>query len=556
MATVLKRPSRADEARAELDAYLALNQKKSLLRFLTCGSVDDGKSTLIGRLLYDSKMLFEDQLAALEAESKKIGTTGGNLDFALLVDGLGAEREQGITIDVAYRFFATDKRKFIVADTPGHEQYTRNMVTGASTADLAVILIDATKGVITQTRRHSYLVNLLGIPRVVLAVNKMDLVDYDRTRFEEIERDYAEFARAIGISDVTAIPLSALAGDNVTNRSTRMDWYDGPSLLDHLETVPTREQATAEPFALPVQWVNRPNREFRGYAGTVARGRIAPGDAVTILPSGRETRVERIVTFDGDRREAVRGQSVTLTLTDEVDCSRGNMIVGPAALPQVGNRLNATLVWMSDEPLADHRSYWLKLATQTASTSVSRIDAVIDVNSLVEEEGSRLELNGIGRCVLDLDRNIVGAAYAENPSLGGFILIDKLTNATVAAGMISELHRSDPKDVTDPAQHIAWIQGPSAPEGAIALQQRLGALGRPVFVLSEDILDQGLTSDLADDPQHAGERVRRAREAALLLARAGVEVLVTVQASTEEAVPGRVIDAAELIQESDGEWMI
>jgi bifunctional enzyme CysN/CysC len=556
MATVLKAPSRAEEARAELDAYLALNQKKSLLRFLTCGSVDDGKSTLIGRLLYDSKMLFEDQLASLEAESKKIGTTGGGLDFALLVDGLGAEREQGITIDVAYRFFATEKRKFIVADTPGHEQYTRNMVTGASTADLAVILIDATKGVITQTRRHSYLVNLLGIPRVVLAVNKMDLVGYDQKTFEEIEANYRAFAQQIGITEVTAIPLSALAGDNVTSRSEALAWYGGPSLLEHLETVPVREQAAQESFAFPVQWVNRPNRDFRGYTGTIAAGRIAEGDPVVVLPSGRRTEVRRIVTFEGYKPEAVRGQSVTLTLQDEVDCSRGNVIASPDALPQIGNRLSATLVWMSDESLADHRSYWLKLATQTASTSVSRIDAIIDVNTLVEEQGSRLELNSIGRCVLDLDRSIVGAAYAQNPTLGGFILVDKMTNATVAAGMISELQMSDPKDVHDPAQHIAWIRGPAAAQGAASLQERLGALGRPVFVLSDDILDQGLTSDLVGDPGQASERVRRAREAALLLARAGVEVLVTVQASAEETVPGRVIDAAELIQESDGEWMI
>ncbi|HEX8413703.1 MAG TPA: sulfate adenylyltransferase subunit CysN, partial [Sphingomicrobium sp.] len=479
MATVLREAPRADEARAELDAYLALNQKKSLLRFLTCGSVDDGKSTLIGRLLYDSKMLFEDQLAALEAESKKIGTTGGGLDFALLVDGLGAEREQGITIDVAYRFFATDKRKFIVADTPGHEQYTRNMATGASTADLAVILIDATKGVITQTRRHSFLVNLLGIPRVVLAINKMDLVDFSQSRFEEIQADYRRFADELGMGEVTAIPLSALQGDNVTAASAAMPWYGGPSLLEHLETVSGREQSVQNGFTMPVQWVNRPNRDFRGYAGTVAAGRISAGDPVVILPSGRRTEVQRVVTFGGFQDHAARGQSITLTLADEVDCSRGNVIVSPDAATQIGNRLSATLVWMSDEPLADHRSYWLKLATQTASTTVSRIDAVMDVNTLAEDAGSRLELNGIGRCVLDVDRDLVGAPYAQTPALGGFILIDKLTNATVAAGLISEIHRSDPKDTSDPAQHIAWIQGPAATEGAAALQQRLGALGRP-----------------------------------------------------------------------------
>jgi bifunctional enzyme CysN/CysC len=410
--------------------------------------------------------------------------------------------------------------------------------------------------VITQTRRHSFLVNLLGIPRVVLAVNKMDLVDFSQERFDAIEADYRRFADEIGMGEVTAIPLSALRGENVTSRSDAMPWYEGPSLLEHLETVPGREQAPDAGFTFPVQWVNRPNRDFRGYTGTVAAGRIAPGDPVVILPSGRRTQIQRIVTFGGYRDEAVRGQSVTLTLADEVDCSRGMVIASPDAAPQIGNRLSATLVWMSDEPLADHRSYWLKLATQTGSATVSRIDAVIDVNTLAEDEASRLELNSIGRCVLDVDRDLVGAPYALNPTLGGFILIDKLTNATVAAGLISELHRSDPKDVTDPAQHIAWIQGPAAAQGAAALQQRLGALGRPVFVLSEEILDQGLTSDLANDPEHAAERVRRAREAALLLARAGVEVLVTVQASSEETVPGRVIDAAELIQESDGEWMI
>jgi bifunctional enzyme CysN/CysC len=335
-----------------------------------------------------------------------------------------------------------------------------------------------------------------------------------------------------------------------------MDWYDGPCLLDHLETVPTREQSRDPGFMFPVQWVNRPNRDFRGYAGTIAAGGIAPGDPVVILPSGRRTEVQRIVTFGGYRDGASRGESITLTLADEVDCSRGNVIASPDAALRIGNRIDATLVWMSDEPLADHRSYWLKLGTQTVSTSVSRIDSIIDVNSLIEETGSRLELNSIGRCVLDLDRNLVGTAYEDNARLGGFILIDKLTNATVAAGMIAELQQSDPKDVHDPAQHIAWIRGAAASDGAVALQQKLGALGRPVFVLSDAILDQGLTSDLAENPTQAGERVRRAREAALLLARAGVEVLVTVQASSEETVPGRVIEAAELIQESDGEWMI
>jgi bifunctional enzyme CysN/CysC len=384
----------------------------------------------------------------------------------------------------------------------------------------------------------------------------MDLVGYDRARYEEIERDYAAFAERIGIRDVTAIPLSALAGDNVTNRSAQMDWYDGPSLLDQLETVPTREQSAEGAFALPVQWVNRPNRDFRGYTGTIARGSIKPGDPVVILPSGRRTEVQHIVTFEGFSDEAVQGQSITLTLADEVDCSRGNIIATPDAAMSVGNRMAATLVWMSDEPLADHRSYWLKLGTQTVSTSVSEIEAVIDVNTLVEEQGSRLELNSIARCRLDLDRNLVGAPYAESSALGGFILIDKLTNATVAAGMIADLRGSDPRDVHDPAQHIAWIKGAAASEGAVALQGKLGALGRPVFILSDAILDQGLTSDLTGDAANASERVRRAREAALLLARAGVEVLVTVQASSEETVPGRVIDAAELIQESDGEWMI
>ncbi|WP_084131571.1 sulfate adenylyltransferase subunit CysN, partial [Parafrankia colletiae] len=371
-----------DLAAVDIEEYLSRHEHKSMLRFITCGSVDDGKSTLIGRLLYDSKLVFSDHLAALEADSRRVGTQGDGLDFALLVDGLAAEREQGITIDVAYRFFSTERRKFIVADTPGHEQYTRNMVTGASTADLAVILVDARKGVLTQTRRHSYLVGLLGIRHVVLAVNKLDLVDYSQTVFDRIEGDYRAFATQVGLTDVVAIPLSALAGDNITEPSPNTGWYTGPTLVGYLETVPIDEDTTAGPLRLPVQWVNRPNLDFRGFSGQIAGGVVRPGDRVRILPSGQESTVARIVTADGDLDEAVAGQSITLTLTDEIDVSRGDVLAAAVDPPGVADQFECHLVWMGTEPMLPGRPYLLKIGARTVNATVAQPKYKVNVNTL------------------------------------------------------------------------------------------------------------------------------------------------------------------------------
>ncbi len=546
----------ARTARAEVEQYLEANQRKSLLRFITCGSVDDGKSTLIGRLLYDSKMLFEDQLAALASDSRKMGTQGEALDFALLVDGLGAEREQGITIDVAYRFFATDKRKFIVADTPGHEQYTRNMVTGASTADLAVILIDARKGVLTQTRRHSYLVHLLGIRSIVLAVNKMDLVGYDQARFDEIVADYRAFAAEVGIADFTAIPLSGLAGDNVSSRSDAMPWHDGPSLIEHLETVPVGAGEELAPFRMAVQWVNRPNSSFRGYAGRIASGGIKVGDRITVLPSGHQSRVERIATMNGDLDEAIAGQSVTLTFTDEVDCSRGDTIATAPSTPVGG--LSANLVWMSDEALVPGRSYWLKMGAQTLSASVDAVRHVVDVNSMARQDGRPLALNDIGLAELRLDRAVPAIAYAESRELGGFILIDKISHATVAAGMVTDfLHAAESVEPVDDASRITWVAGATKAERAGLAgkhEQQLRALGRTVLVLDEAALREGIASDVAEGD--TPELARRAREVAKLAAGAGGHVLITLDVDKQEAHPGRRIDAGHDSDEGTDEWVI
>ena len=420
----------------DIEAYLEAHEHKSLLRFITCGSVDDGKSTLIGRLLYDSKMIFEDQLAALEADSKKVGTQGGALDFALLVDGLAAEREQGITIDVAYRFFSTDKRKFIVADTPGHEQYTRNMVTGASTADLAVILIDARKGVLTQTRRHSYIVSLLGIRHVVLAVNKMDLVDCSREIFETIVAEYRDFARQIKLPDAVAIPVSGLRGDNIKDPSTAMPWYHGPTLMGHLETVEIEDHVTRAPFRLPVQWVNRPNLDFRGFAGTIVSGTVSPGDKVRVLPSARESRVTRVVAMGGDLPRAVAGQSVTITLADEIDASRGDIFAGTDALPGVADQFETTIIWMSDEPMLPGRPYWIKIGTKQATATITEPKYKVNVNTLEHLAAKTLGLNEIGVCNLSLDQMIAFDPYEDNRDTGAFILIDRLSNATIGAGLI------------------------------------------------------------------------------------------------------------------------
>ncbi|HEX8583506.1 MAG TPA: sulfate adenylyltransferase subunit CysN [Allosphingosinicella sp.] len=552
MAAAFKAPTPADAARAELDAYLDAAGRKSLLRFITCGSVDDGKSTLIGRLLYDSKMLFEDQLAALASDSRKVGTQGEGLDLALLVDGLAAEREQGITIDVAYRFFATDKRKFIVADTPGHEQYTRNMVTGASTADLAVILIDARKGVLTQTRRHSYLVHLLGIRNLVLAINKMDLVGNDQAVFERIVAEYRAFADEAGIENFTAIPVSGLTGDNVTTRSDAMPWYDGPALLEHLETVTVEANADAEsPFRMAVQWVNRPNQNFRGYAGRIASGRVRLGDEVAVLPTGRRSTVAGIITFDGELVEAVTGQSVTLTLADEVDCSRGNILAAPEAAAEPVSRIDATLVWMADEALVPHRSYWLKLGTQTVSASVGGVGPIVDVNTMEQKRGITLGLNDIGEVQIDLDRNIPPVRYADNRRLGGFILIDKVTHATVAAGLVTGFPSNPLRAAGEAvsAGSISWVVGGSRGIWARHAAERQKALGRPAFVLDEEALSGLLSLD-------ESETVRRAREVAKLMSAAGVHVFLTVEAPDGEAQPGRIVEAGDGEPEGADEWVI
>ena len=527
----------------DIDAYLDRHQHKSLLRFITCGSVDDGKSTLIGRLLYDSKMIFEDQLAALEADSKRVGTQGQNIDFALLVDGLAAEREQGITIDVAYRFFATDRRKFIVADTPGHEQYTRNMVTGASTADLAVILVDARKGVLTQTRRHSYLCHLLGIRNIVLAVNKMDLVDYDQQVFDRIRLAYSGFAQSIGITNFTPIPISGFAGDNITAKSANTPWYKGEPLMEILETVPLDADADrAKPFRLPVQWVNRPNLDFRGFSGLIAGGTVKPGDAVRVLPSGKTSTVARVVTFDGDLEEGVAGQSVTLTLADEVDCSRGDVIAAAGDPPQAADQFEATIVWMADEEMLPGRSYWLKLGTQTVTANVQQPKYQINVNTMEHTAAKTLELNAIGVANLSTDRPLVFEAYEASRDLGGFILIDKFTNATVAAGMIHfSLRRAQnvhwqATDITREARAAAMRQKPTvlwftglsgAGKSTIAnlVEKKLARMNRHTFLLDGDNVRHGLNRDLGFTDADRVENIRRVGEVAKLMTDAGLIVV-------------------------------
>ncbi|MGC1304148.1 MAG: sulfate adenylyltransferase subunit CysN [Caulobacteraceae bacterium] len=537
------RPS--ELAARDIDAYLESHQAKSLLRFITCGSVDDGKSTLIGRLLYDSRMIFEDQLAALEADSKRVGTQGQDIDFALLVDGLAAEREQGITIDVAYRFFSTDRRKFIVADTPGHEQYTRNMVTGVSTADLAVILVDARKGVLTQTRRHSYLAHLLGIRHLVLAVNKMDLIGYDQASYEAILDDYRAFAASIGAQDFIAIPISGLAGDNIASRSPNMSWYAGPSLIEHLEAVELDVAADqGQPFRMPVQWVSRPNLDFRGFAGLIASGDVKPGDPVRVLPSGRASTVARIVAFDGDLDRAVAGQSVTLTLADEIDCSRGDIIALADQPPEVADQFESTLVWMAEEPLLSGRPYWLKLGTRLVGATVTEIKHKINVNTLEHLAAKTLELNGIAICNISLDQPVAFEPYARSKDLGGFVLIDRMTNATVAAGMIGfalrrahnihwqalDVSRESRAAAKGQKPAVLWFTGLSgAGKSTIAnlVEKKLQAEGRHTYLLDGDNVRHGLNRDLGFTDADRVENIRRVAEVARLMADAGLIVLVS-----------------------------
>lgn len=527
----------------DIDAYLDAHQHKSMLRFITCGSVDDGKSTLIGRLLYDSKMIFEDQLATLEADSKKMGTQGQNIDFALLVDGLAAEREQGITIDVAYRFFTTEKRKFIVADTPGHEQYTRNMVTGASTADLAVILVDARQGILTQTRRHSYLAHLIGIRHLVLAVNKMDLVEYSQPVFDQIVEDYRAFADSIGIEAFVAMPISGLAGDNITSRSPNMPWYDGRALVDHLEQVEVSMTANqAKPFRMPVQWVNRPNLDFRGFAGQIASGIVRPGDAVRVLPSGKTSTIARIVTFGGDLAAAVAGQSVTLTLTDEIDCSRGDVLAVADTPPQAADQFEATIVWMDEDALLPRRAYWLKLGTQTVSAALQPPKYRVDVNTMDQLAAKTLGLNDIGVTTITTEQPLVFEAYRDNRDLGGFVLIDKLSNRTVAAGMLNfslrraqnvhwqavDIDRTMRAAQKNQQPKLLWFTGLSGSgKSTIAneVEKRLNVMNRHTFLLDGDNVRHGLNKDLGFTDADRIENIRRIGEVAKLMTDAGLIVL-------------------------------
>lgn len=552
----------------DIEQYLKQHECKGLLRFITCGSVDDGKSTLIGRLLFDSRMLFEDQLSAMEADSRKYGTQGDEIDFALLVDGLAAEREQGITIDVAYRYFSTERRKFIVADTPGHEQYTRNMVTGASTADAAVLMVDARKGILTQTRRHSFLMSLIGIRHIVVAINKMDLMDYAEPVFERIREDYLGFARKLGLEDITFIPMSALKGDNITRHSDNMPWYHGTTLMEYLETVELDdERLQRNPFRMPVQWVNRPNLDFRGFAGTLASGVIRPGDRVRVLPSGQSSRVASIYTYDGELDEAVAGQSVTLTLSDEIDISRGDLISEVSQPAQTADQFETTIVWMHEAPMLPGRPYLLKLATGTVSATVTSIKYQVNVNTLEHVAAKNLQLNAIGVCNISLDRPIAFDPYRENQDTGGFILIDRMSNNTVAAGMIHfALRRSQnihmqhldvDKSARAASKHqrpcVLWFTGLSgAGKSTIAnlVEKKLHAMGQHTYLLDGDNVRHGLNKDLGFTDADRVENIRRVAEVSRLMVDAGLIVLSAFISPfrSERAMARRMVDVNEFIE--------
>ena len=558
----------SDLIATDIEQYLKAHEHKSLLRFITCGSVDDGKSTLIGRLLYESKMLFEDQLAAVEADSKKWGTQGEQLDFALLVDGLAAEREQGITIDVAYRFFSTDRRKFIVADTPGHEQYTRNMVTGASTADVAVLMVDARKGVLTQTRRHSYLVSLIGIRHIVVAINKMDLVDYQENVFRKIVEDYRAFAGQIGLDSVTFIPMSAFKGDNIIEPSDRMPWYHGSTLMAYLETVEVDEtRLQAQPFRLPVQWVNRPNLDFRGFAGTLASGTVKVGDRIRVQPSGKESAVARIVTMDGDRTSAIAGESVTLTLADEIDISRGDVISTVDAPCGSADQFEVTLVWMHDEPMFPGRPYLLKIGAKTVTATVTEIKYQVNVNNLDHMAAKKLELNAIGVCNLSVDRQIAFDAYTDNPDTGCFILIDRLSNNTVGAGLIHfalrrahnihmqhvDVDKSARGRIKGQKPCLLWLTGLSgAGKSTIAniVEKKLHAMGRHTYLLDGDNVRHGLNKDLGFTDADRVENIRRVAEVARLMVDAGLIVITAFISpfKSERRMARALVEEGEFIE--------
>jgi len=537
-------PQHSDLITSDIHTYLKAQEEKGLLSFITCGSVDDGKSTLIGRMLWDSKLIFEDQLAALKSDSKRVGTQGEEIDFALLLDGLQAEQEQGITIDVAYRFFTTDKRKFIVADTPGHEQYTRNMATGASNADVAVILVDARKGILTQTRRHSYIVSLVGIKKVVLAVNKMDLVDFDQKTFETIKQDYEDFAVSLGFEDITAIPVSALRGDNVIETSAHCPWYSGPTLLGYLEMVEVVSCAADKPFRMPVQWVNRPNLDFRGFSGTIASGTIKPGDEIVVPASGQTSKVTRIVTFDGDLAQAGPGEAVTLTLADEIDISRGDVLADANDRPDYADQFEAKLIWMHDEPLLPGRNYLIKMGTSMASAQVSALKYKVNVNTLEHMSGKTLDLNEVGICNFSLDRSLPFDAYQDNPGTGNFILIDRFTNATVGAGMIDfalrratnihwqalDVHKEARASLKGQKPCVLWFTGLSGSgKSTIAnlVEKKLHSLGRHTYTLDGDNVRHGLNRDLGFTDADRVENIRRVGETAKLLVDAGLITLVS-----------------------------
>ena len=554
----------SDLIATDINAYLAQHERKELLRFITCGSVDDGKSTLIGRLLFESKMIYEDQLAAIQKDSLRHGTTGGEIDLALLTDGLEDERQQGITIDVAYRYFSTDKRKFIIADTPGHEQYTRNMATGASTADLAIILIDARHGVLVQTKRHSFIVSLLGIKHIVVAINKMDLVDFSQEVYDKIRADYQAFAARLDLPDVHFIPMSALKGDNVVQPSTSTPWYNGPTLMNLLETVYIGSDRNLEDFRFPVQLVNRPHLNFRGFCGTIASGIVRRGDEIMALPSRKTSRVKSIVTFEGDREEAFAPQAVTLTLEDEIDVSRGDMIVRPGNTPRVEQKFEAMVVWMAEEPMVPGKSYWVKQTTKQTPGQINTLRYQIDVNTLHRKDAPTLALNEIGRCSLTVSQPLCFDAYRRNRSTGAFILIDRLTNGTVGAGMILDRAAGDGRrdhwDDEPAAEHLhgerttvsdaerqarfgqrpvtlllTGLTGAGKTTLAYALERKLFDQGRAVVVLDGQNMRRGISKDLGFTADERSENLRRSAEVAKLFNDAGIIVLAAFVAP-EEAV--------------------
>ena len=552
----------------DIESYLAAHEQKELLRFITCGSVDDGKSTLIGRMLYESHMLFDDQLAALEADSKKVGTQEGEIDFALLVDGLAAEREQGITIDVAYRFFSTDKRKYIVADTPGHEEYTRNMATGASTADVAIILVDASQGVLTQTRRHSFIVSMVGVKRIILAVNKLDLVNYSEEVFNEIKQEYHNFANeALTIEEITAIPISALKGDNIVGPSKNTPWYSGQSIIEYLETVEVSADTQSRPFRMPVQWVNRPNREFRGFTGLIGSGTISTGDKIRVLPSGTESTVARIVTYDGDLELAGAGRSITLTLNDEIDISRGDIITSAESPCSSADQFQARILWMDDSSMASGRQYIFKSNSQTTSLTLGKLKHRINVNTLEELPAKELDMNEIGVCNISLSSRIAFDPYDSDPVMGGFVIVDRMTNNTVGMGLIDfALRRADnihwqSMDVTKESraqqkgqrQRVVWFTGLSGSgKSSIAniLEKKLQAMGRHTITLDGDNIRHGLNRDLGFTKTDRVENIRRVGETSKLMLEAGLICITSFISpfESERQTVREMLDEGEFVE--------